>query len=103
MSHTGFSPKARWDTHIPENGNSYNPCEINERIKVLAWFQNGKIIPRMFTWNNTNFKIKEITYNWQERQGREVINYFSVNTGLDIYQIAFNNTTYGWRINRKID
>jgi len=102
MPQSGFSPKARWDRNIPET-DDYPPEELNERIQVLAWFKNGKILPRQFVWNNKNYKIKEITYNWQEHKGREIINCFSVSTGNDLYQISFNNITYGWRINRKIE
>ena len=102
MSMSGFNPRARWDRNIPET-DDYSPEELNERIQVLAWFKNGKILPRQFVWNNKNYKIKEITYNWQEHKGREIINCFSVSTGNDLYQISFNNITYGWRINRKIE
>ena len=102
MSQSGFNPKARWDRHIPETDNSC-PDELNERIQVLAWFKKGKISPRQFVWNDKTYKIKEITYNWQEHQGREVISCFTVSTGIDLYQISFNNTTLSWRINRKIE
>lgn len=102
MEQSGFNPKARWDRHIPQT-NNYHPDKLNERIQVLAWFENGKISPRRFIWNHKTYKIKEITYNWQERQGREVISYFSVDTGTDLYQISFNNTSLDWRINKIIE
>jgi len=102
MNQSGFNLHARWDRHIPET-EEYHPDELNERIQVFAWFRNGKIIPRVFIWRDKKYRIKEITYNWQEKQGREVINYFSVSTGLDLYQISFNNTTLDWRINRIIE
>ena len=101
MTRAGFNPHARWDRNIPET-DDYSPEELNERIQVFAWFKNGKILPRQFVWNEKTYKIKEITYNWQEYQGREVINYFAVSTGVDFYQISFNNITLGWRINRII-
>ena len=101
MTQSGFNPHARWDRNIPETEDDY-PDQLNERIQVLAWFRNGKVTPRIFVWNNKKYEIKEVTYNWQERQGQEVINCFSVSTGDDLYQISFNNTTLGWRINRVI-
>jgi len=101
MAHSGFDPKARWDRHIPET-DQYDPDVINDRIEVLAWFKNAKIYPRIFIWRDRKYKIKTITYNWQERRGMELISYFSVSTGPNLYQISFNNTTFGWRINKII-
>lgn len=83
---------------------SENFCEgLNEKIQVLALFRGIKIYPRMFIWNNKKYKIKGITYNWQERQGKETISYFSVNTGVNLYQISFNNTSYAWRLDKLIE
>ena len=99
----GFSPKARWDRNLPETEN--HPQEtslLNEKIEVLAFFKEGKAYPRMFIWNNKTYKVKTITYNWQERLGQGLISYFSVNTGTDLYQISFNHATLGWRIDKII-
>jgi len=103
MKPAGFNPKARWDRNIPETENhSYAPEQLNERIEVLAYFKAGKIYPRIFIWNNKKYKIRQITYNWQERLGQGIISYFSVSAGPDLYQISFNNTSLGWRIDKII-
>jgi hypothetical protein len=102
MKSAGFNPHARWDRHIPETGDSENHTCLEERIDVLAWFKNAKIHPRMFIWKNKKYKIHTITYNWQEHHGQERINYFSVNTGPDLYQISFNNTSYTWKLDKII-
>ena len=108
MKQSGFSPKARWDTlpasrqGIPES-NHGDPALLNERIQVLAFFNASKIYPRMFIWKSKIYKIKSITYNWQERQGSETISCFSVNIGSDLYQISFNNTSYSWKIDKIIE
>jgi len=98
----GFSPKARWDRHLPGN-EQINPDLLNEQIEVLAWFKNARIYPRNFIWKNKLYKIRKITYNWQERRGQEVLNNFSVSTGSDLYQISFNNTTYSWHLDKIIN
>lgn len=103
MEHSGFNPKARWDRHIPETSQAYDSQDLNERIDVLAWFKHAKIYPRIFVWKGKIYKIKKITYNWQERHGQEIISYFSVNTGFDLYQISFNNTFLGWRLDKIIE
>lgn len=101
MKPSGFNPKARWDRHIPDSDN-YHPELLNERIEVLAWFRQTKIYPRAFLWKHKLYKIKNITYAWQERRGQETLSYFSVSTGLDLYQISFNNTTYSWKIDKVV-
>ncbi|MBU4472593.1 MAG: hypothetical protein KJ842_00335 [Candidatus Omnitrophica bacterium] len=102
MSQSGFNPKARWDRHIPQDSN-HDSSLLNERIQAIVFFKGGKIYPRRFIWNNKIYKVKAINYNWQERQGKEIINYFSVNTGSGFYQISFNNTTLGWRLDKIIE
>lgn len=101
MRSAGFNPKARWDRHIPTEEN-HEPDTLDERIDCLALFQNTVIKPRAFFWKDKLYRIKKITYTWQERRGREVINFFSVTTGPDMYQISFNNTTYRWQIDKII-
>jgi hypothetical protein len=103
VNQQGFNPKARWDRHIPETDSDAPPEELNSRIQVLAWFQSGKIQPRLFVWNNKRYRIKNINYNWQERRGRELINLFSVSTGFDSYQISFNNTNFSWCLDKIIE
>jgi len=102
MKNSGFNPKARWDRHIPET-DDYTPEWLNEKIDVLAFFKAAKIYPRAFTWNNKRYRVKNITYNWQERRGQELISFFSVRTRANLSQISFNNTTYSWRIDKVID
>jgi len=104
MRPNSFSPKARWDRHIPETEDSHTDTNLlNEKIEVLAYFQAGKIYPRVFFWKHKKYKIKEITYNWQEHRGQELISYFSVATNPELYQLSFNNKTFGWRIDRIIE
>lgn len=98
-----FNPKARWDRHIPETGsNNCNHEELNEKIEVLVRFNNGKIKPEFFIWKSREYKIRRITYSWQERLGLEIISYFSVDTDPDLYQISFNNTSFRWQIDKII-
>jgi len=87
---------------MPDDSGYQNPDCLNQQIEVLALFKAAKILPRIFFWNNKIYKIKKVTYNWQERLGKETISYFSVSTGIDLYQISFNNTTYVWKINKII-
>lgn len=102
MKPAGFNPKARWDRHMPADS-PHDSEHLDERIEVLAFFRAGRAYPRVFFWKHKKYKVREITYNWQERCGQETLNYFSVSTGIDLYQISFNNTTLSWRIDKLIE
>ncbi|KPK96714.1 MAG: hypothetical protein AMJ95_12640 [Omnitrophica WOR_2 bacterium SM23_72] len=97
MKQQGFNPKARWDRHIPETeGHDFK--DLNQRIEVLAGFRKGRCEPRLFVWNGKTYKIKNVTYHWQERQGQELIHCFSVNTDLDLYEISFHTLSLCWHM-----
>ncbi|MFZ5800806.1 MAG: hypothetical protein ACOY3D_05470 [Candidatus Omnitrophota bacterium] len=91
-----FNSEARWDRELPgkEGG------QLNEPIRVGAWFECGKIIPQVFFWNHKPYKIDRVNFFWQARQGREVISNFSVQTSGGSYQISFNNYSLSWRLNK---
>ena len=94
-----FNPEARWDRSLPIQDSNY----LDEGIEALVLFKRGKVIPRYFIWRDRRYKIKKINYNWQERRGRALIHFFSVDTGANIYQISFNSQAFGWRIDKIID
>ena len=101
MNQNSFNPKARWDRFEPDK-TGFNSEVLDERIDVLALFKYAKIYPQSFTWNNKEYKIDKITYNWQERIGQALINYFSVSCAGSMYQISFDNSTFRWQIDRLI-
>lgn len=102
---SGFNPKARWDIHIPEGSTDECPEPENlicENITALVLFKGGKAYPKKFSWKGKIYSIDNITYQWQERRGQETISYFSVQSGNNLYQLSFNNTSLGWKIDRII-
>jgi len=101
MNQNGFSPQARWDRFEPDQA-GFNPDVLDERIEVLAFFKHARIFPQSFTWNRQEYRIEKINYNWQERQGQALVNYFSVSCAGQIYQISFNNSTFRWQIDKLI-
>ncbi len=101
MPRNSFNPKARWDRFEPDRA-VFDSDVLNERIEVLACFRNSKIFPRSFTWNNKEYQIETITYNWQERLGSALISYFSVLSAGQLYQISFDNSTFRWQIDKII-
>ena len=101
MNQNSFNPKARWDRFEPDK-QGFNPDDLAERIEVLAYFKNARIYPKSFIWNNKEYNVETITYNWQERFGQALLNYFSVSCSGQIYQISFNNSTFRWQIDKII-
>ena len=101
MNQNSFSPKARWDRFEYQDQGS-NLDALNERIEVLAYFKHARIFPKSFTWNNKEYPIEAITYNWQERLGQALVSYFSVLCAGQMYQISFNNSTFRWQIDKLI-
>lgn len=101
MNQNSFNPKARWDRFEPDKG-GFNPDVLNERIEVLAFFKNSRIFPKSFIWNNKEYPVETITYNWQERLGQALVNYFSVLSFGQMYQISFDNSTFRWQIDKLI-
>ncbi|MDD5506590.1 MAG: hypothetical protein PHR73_07550 [Candidatus Omnitrophica bacterium] len=101
MNQNSFNPKARWDRFEPDKP-AFNPEELAERIEVLAYFKNARIYPKAFFWSDKEYKIDTITYNWQERLGQALVNYFSVISSGQLYQISFNNSTFRWQIDKLI-
>ncbi len=102
MNQNSFSPKARWDRFEPEKL-GFDPEALNEKIEVLAYFKHAKIFPKSFLWHDKEYQIESVTYNWQERLGQALINYFSVKSSGQMYQISFNNTTFRWQIDKIIN
>lgn len=98
MHQNSFNPKARWDRFEPPA--AVNPELLNEPIEALVYFKHAKIFPRSFTWNNRQYQIETITYNWQERLGQSLVSYFSVLCAGQLYQISFNNSTFRWQIDK---
>jgi hypothetical protein len=101
MNRNSFNPKARWDRFEPDQ-TAINADALNEKIEVLAYFKNARIFPKSFTWNDRQYPVEKITYNWQERLGSAQVNYFSVIAAGQIYQISFNNSTFRWQLDKLI-
>jgi len=101
MNRTGFNPRARWDVPIKSNNHHQdNPEILDVPIEVKAEFKGGRVFPLSFTLSNKKYPIERITYNWQVHQGQAVVHYFAVISAEVIYQISFNNTSLGWRLEK---
>ncbi len=77
--------------------------EIDEPIKVGAVFGadsigGKKIKPVWFIWKGRQYRIKDVTYTWTNKEGRSFVHYFSVTDCQDLYEISYNTETMVWRL-----
>ncbi len=87
-----FTNDSRWDRHTPEQ--SHDEAVID----VGVIFKNGKMLPKTFVWQNRKYHIKEITYQWKETRGNEVLHFFTVTDGGNLFRIYLNNKYMHWRL-----
>lgn len=84
----------------PSRGRSVDSSESSKTVKVGAIFKGDKIIPKWFVWEGRKYEIKEINYNWLDRQGREKLYCFSVTDGVNNYELSFNAERTLWKLER---
>jgi hypothetical protein len=73
---------------------------IEEPIQVGAIFKGSKIRPRWFIWKRRKYPIREITFRWKDRKGEEILLYFTVSDGVNIYEICFNQKNLNWFLSK---
>lgn len=81
-------------------GRSVDYSESSKTIKVGAIFKDGNIVPKWFVWEGRKYEIKEINYNWLDRQGREKLHCFSVTDGVNNYELAYHVEKTVWRLKK---
>ncbi len=89
-----FSRNARWDRHLPHESHH------EKSIEVGVIFKNGKLYPRWFIWQSRKYIIKEVTYEWKDKKGDEILHCFSVSDGANLYHIHFNHKWVHWRLKK---
>lgn len=70
---------------------------IDDKIRVLAVFENGIISPRLFRWSNRDYKVKEVSLRYQEKSGGSVNHFFAVEVeGGGVFKLRFNDRSLVW-------
>jgi hypothetical protein len=71
--------------------------QIGKKIKVIALFENGKVIPKIFRYDNRDHKVKEVSLAYEERDGRSINYHFGIETeGGNVMKLRFNNEKLTW-------
>jgi hypothetical protein len=72
---------------------------IQERIKVRADFEAGKITPLLFKRNGRTHKVKQVNLRWEDREGGRKLFYFSVGDEAgDVYQLHVDAADMSWHL-----
>jgi hypothetical protein len=61
---------------------------VEESVEVLALFRQGRVKPLRFLWRGVAYPIKEVTFNWKDREGRAAIHHFGVSDGANAFQLV---------------
>ncbi|HUV71715.1 MAG TPA: hypothetical protein VMW25_01770 [Clostridia bacterium] len=73
---------------------------INEKIRVVTIFGQGKIKPILFSWRNRNYKILQTVFSYSKNIGQDKIFYFSVDTPGGLFELSFNREKFSWEITK---
>ena len=75
--------------------------EIGDRLEVIALFRDGRIHPLKFRWRDRVYRVERVNGEWTSDEGQTRFLHYSVMTsGPDVYEIAYNSETHGWRLMR---
>jgi hypothetical protein len=74
---------------------------IEEPIEVLARFEQGRIVPFRFRWNQSVFRITKVTSAWEDREGQYRRLHFSVLTEHDDYfELRYHTGDFAWILSK---
>jgi len=71
---------------------------IDEPVSVVAAFYGGKIMPVRFRWKGRLIPVRQVTYQWTQRDGLRVTHFFSVTDGKTLYNLSYETDTLYWRL-----
>jgi hypothetical protein len=70
---------------------------VGELIQVGAIFgSKTKVRPVWFVWRGREYRVREVTYSWKEREGKTLIQHFSVTDGVSLYDLSYHTAEMNW-------
>ena len=74
--------------------------DVGEKIKVGVVFEGTHIIPKWFFWGRQKHTVVSVDHTWRSKEGENLLVFFSVNDGSNVYEIRFNLKTAEWRLEK---
>lgn len=72
--------------------------KFNEKINVIAKFEEAKVTPVYFKWRDKTYKVEKLNLVHKERDGNDKIYYFSVSDNANFFRLAFFTRDLSWKI-----
>jgi len=73
--------------------------KVDEKVKVLASFESGAITPRVFKWQNRDYKVRSVSLRYQEKSGVSINYFFAVETDDGgVFKLLFNDKSLVWKV-----
>jgi len=67
-------------------------------IKVATIFEKGKLKPVWFIHEGRKYAVKEITYEWQSKDGASKVYHYAVSDGANVFELVFNDKEMLWKL-----
>ena len=67
-------------------------------IKVATIFEKGKQRPVWFIHEGRKYVVKEITYEWQSKEGTAKVYHYAVSDGANVFELVFNDKEMVWQL-----
>jgi len=87
---------------VHETGAAVRTEPLDEVIKVRADFTGGEITPIAFKRKGRTCRVDKVNTRWADREGQNVIYYFSVDCGGDTYELSLRTQDMVWRLERAV-
>ncbi len=74
---------------------------LSDPVDVITAFVEGKMRPLRFRWQGRVIRVKQVTGEWNRREGQTVLRYFSVQAqGAESYELCFDPRGPRWILSR---
>jgi len=71
----------------------------SERIKVgVIYGEKTRMKPVWFIWNGKKYHVTKVNHVWKDKDGREVLVFFSVSDEANTYLLCYNTLQMEWTI-----
>jgi len=77
-------------------------AEINEKIRVVTLFEEGKIKPFLFSWHKKIYKVLQVPFSYSKDIGKDKMYFFSIQTEGGGFEISFNSNKFSWEITKTL-